>query len=308
LPIERNADPDLINLGNLTARLTDAYDDYQGSHYTRLTLQLPALVTDVNDAVQSLTGDDQRRAQLIAASVHQLCGVYLPKLGETDLALLSAGKGLELAQLGDESATIGSLYRIVSYALASLGEHDQAVALASKAIERLEPRLTRPDASGLDLSVYGMLHLVAGRAAAQCDNSSESDKHLNAGARIAERVGGDRNYGWTGFGPTNVTIHRTTCAVELGNLQRAVAIGPGLDTSGLPVERRGRHAIESARALLGIGRTNDAVDLLAEAERFAPEQIRHHHQSREVIRRAIRGRHPNGTAMSLAGRMRIAEL
>ncbi len=308
LPAEVGGDIAGIDLDQLSVRIHTAWEDYQGSRYTRLTLDLPALITDTTAAARHLLGDAQRRAQRQAATTHQLCGVYLPKLGETDLALLAAGKGLELAQLSGDLATIAALYRIVAYDLASLGEHGQAVALASTAIDQLAAGLTRAEATGLDLSAYGMLHLVAGRAAAQFDNRGQSDKHLNAAERVASRLGGDANHGWTGFGPTNVTIHRVACAVELGDLVRAVELGPSLDTSGLPVERRGRHAIESARALSGVGRSSDAIELLVSAEQYATEQIRHHHQAREVVRRAVRLRNPTVAAMGLATRMGIAEL
>lgn len=308
LPNEPGDDAEPVGLDVLGDRVCDAWNDYQSSHYTRLTLQLPALLNDVMNTLQSLSGDDKRRAYILAASVHQLCGVYLPKLGETDLALLAAGKGLEFAQIADDPATVGSLYRNVAYALGSIGQYEQAVGLASAAISRLAATLTHSGATGLDLSVYGMLHLVAGRAAAQCDNRTMSKEHLDAADIIADRLGSDQNFGWTGFGPTNVVIHRVACAVELGDLPRAVALGPGLNTRGLPVERRGRHAIESARALSGVGRNADAVNLLVDAERFAAEQILHHHQSREVVRRAVRLRNPSETAMALASRMRIADL
>lgn len=302
------ADGEPVSLEILSDRVRDAFNDYQGSHYTRLTVQLPDIVNDATNATRTLTGEDQRRAFILSAQVHQLCGVYLPKLGETDLALLAAGKGLEFAQLSGDVPTIASLYRNVAYALGALGQQDQAVALAAAAIQRLGPALNRSDSSGHELSVYGMLYLVAGRAAAQIDDRPASLEYLSGADRVAARLGKDENFGWTGFGPTNVVIHRVACAVELGDLQQAAEMGPQLDTTRLPVERRGRHAIEAARALSGVGRTDEAVNLLADAERFASEQILHHHQSREVIRRAVRHRSPSNTAMELAARMRIADL
>ncbi|MEU0058870.1 hypothetical protein [Streptomyces sp. NPDC006334] len=43
---------------------------------------------------------------------------------------------------------------------------------------------------------------------------------------------------WTAFGPTNVAIHRVATATELGDMQIAVDLGPQIDTSFLPTERR----------------------------------------------------------------------
>jgi hypothetical protein len=39
---------------------------------------------------------------------------------------------------------------------------------------------------------------------------------------------------WTAFGPTNVAIHRVSTAMELGDVQVAVDLGPSLDTSACP--------------------------------------------------------------------------
>jgi len=286
----------------------NAWEDFQASRYNRVALLLPRLVTDTTTAARRLVGDDQRRAQRQGASALQLSGVFLPKLGEADLALIAAGKGLELAQLSGDTAILASLYRIVAYCLGANGEYEQALALAESAISTLATELSRPDASDLDLSVYGMLHLVASRAAAQANDRGQADRHLRQADRIASRMGYDGNHGWTGFGPVNVTIHRTVAAVELGDLLRAAEIGPRLDTSALPTERRGRHAIESAHALAGIGRISDAIDLLLDAERYAPEQIRHHSVAREIARRAIRHRVPEDGAAALASRMNLQSL
>jgi hypothetical protein len=41
----------------------------------------------------------------------------------------------------------------------------------------------------------------------------------------------DGNYICTAFGPTNVKIHQVCVALEFGDVQRAIEIGPPLDTS-----------------------------------------------------------------------------
>jgi len=58
-------------------------------------------------------------------------------------------------------------------------------------------------------------------------------------------LGQDGNHLWTAFGPTNVAIHRVASAMDLGDVQVAVDLGPRIDTSNLPVERRVRHAMET---------------------------------------------------------------
>jgi hypothetical protein len=50
------------------------------------------------------------------------------------------------------------------------------------------------------------------------------------------------------FGPTNVTLHQVTVAVELGDACRALRIADEFDPANLSPERRSRYLIELARA------------------------------------------------------------
>jgi hypothetical protein len=82
-------------------------------------------------------------------------------------------------------------------------------------------------------------------------------------------------------------------------------LGPRVDTSGMPIERRVRHAMETARAYTAWNRTDDAMAVLLDAERVAPEQVRHHAMSRQLVQtwvRRSRGR-PSFQLASLARRV-----
>ncbi len=113
---------------------------------------------------------------------------------------------------------------------------------------------------------------------------------------------------WTAFGPTNVTIHRVATAMELGDVQVAADLGPTVDTSALPVERRVRHALETARALSVSGRRDQALSTVLAAERLAPEQVRHHFIGRQLVLSWMKN--PRGTVTpelgALAHRLRLA--
>ncbi|MCZ1017003.1 hypothetical protein [Streptomyces noursei] len=112
---------------------------------------------------------------------------------------------------------------------------------------------------------------------------------------------------WTAFGPTNVAIHQVATAGELGDMQIAAELGPEVDTSGLPVERRVRHNLEVARALSAWNRTDEALAAVLEAEQLAPEQVRHHYMSRDLVLgwvRGTRGR-PSQPVVDLAERLRV---
>jgi hypothetical protein len=150
-----------------------------------------------------------------------------------------------------------------------------------------------------------MLHLVGAVASSRCQNRSEVNTFLAEADEAASRLGRDGNHLWTAFGPTNVKIHRVTAAVELGDVQVAIDLGPRVDTRMLPVERRVRHSIETARAYVRWNRTDEALALLLDAERYAPEQIRYHRLSRLLVREMIRLPRPASPAVELAHRMGV---
>jgi hypothetical protein len=102
-----------------------------------------------------------------------------------------------------------------------------------------------------------------------------------------------------------VAIHRVTAAMELGDVQVAVDLGPRIDTGTLPTERRVRHAIETARAYVRWNRADDALALMLRAEQDAPEQVRYHRLSRILVREMIRLPRPASRAVELAYRMGV---
>jgi hypothetical protein len=56
----------------------------------------------------------------------------------------------------------------------------------------------------------------------------------------------------------------------------------------MPIERRVRHAMETARALSAWNRTEEALTTLLDAEKLAPEQVRHHAISRQLVQSWMR--------------------
>ncbi len=81
-----------VRLTALARDIAEQWSDYQHSRYARLTQRLPLLITDAQAACRQYgTGsDDGLRAHELAASAHQLTTAFLTKLGEADLAAISA--------------------------------------------------------------------------------------------------------------------------------------------------------------------------------------------------------------------------
>ncbi|MFF9806046.1 hypothetical protein ACF1G5_13090 [Streptomyces coeruleorubidus] len=226
-------------------------------------------------------------------------------LGETDLAWIAADRGLAAAQQSGNAVVSGSLFRSVAHCLLSNGRFDAATQLVGDAGEYLRPGLT--DASPEFLSIYGTFFLAGSRAAARAEDRATTQAFLAEADQAARRLRTDANHVWTAFGPTNVAIHRVATAAELGDMQIAVDLGPEIDTSGLPTERRTRHNLEMARALSAYNRMDDALAKILEAESWAPEQARSHYLARELVLTWVQTSEAGRAAVSadLANRLHV---
>ncbi|MFE2536500.1 helix-turn-helix domain-containing protein [Streptomyces sp. NPDC059371] len=292
-------------LEELRRNVTEVLDAYQASRYGFATRHLPLLLADALIAAQAYEGRDREQANELLALTYQSAAMVLGKVGEVDLAWIAADRGLAAAQQSGNSAVTGSLFRSVAHCLLTTGRFESAVQLVGDAADYLRSGLA--DAAPDFLSIYGTLFLAGSMAGARADDRSTVREFLAEADQAARRLGRDANHMWTAFGPTSVDIHRVATAAELGDMQVAVDLGPRIDTSNLPTERRTRHNIEVARALSAHNRTEDAVAMILEAEAWAPEQVRSHYLARELVLTWIRNHRgrPSQTMAGLADRLHV---
>ncbi len=154
------------------------------------------------------------------------------------------------------------------------------------------------------LSVYGSLFLTGAMAASRAEDRSTTQGFLQEAQEAADRLGQDANHVWTAFGPTNVAIHWVNTAMELGDVQIALDLGPGVDTT----ERRVRHALELARAYSARNLRDEGLAVLLNAEQIAPQQVRHHFISRQLVLTWMRQlrRKPDLELAGLAARLHLS--
>lgn len=302
-----NADDEPVSLDNVERDVASAFEAYQASRYAYVTARLPLILNDALRATRTADVEDFGRVQGLLGLTYQVAVSVLTKLGETDLAWIASERGLTAAQRSGNPVVLGSLFRSVTHALHSTGRFAASVDLTRAAADLLEPQLG-PRADDALLSVYGTLFLTGAVAAARADDRAAARSFLDEAQESASRLGRDQNAMWTAFGPTNVTLHRMTTAMELGDVQIAVDLAPRIDASALPVERQVRHAIETARAYTARSRRDDALGVLLQAEQLAPEQVRHHAISRQLVLSWLRNnRGARSVALEqLAGRLHLA--
>jgi transcriptional regulator with XRE-family HTH domain len=295
------------SLNALRQEATTLWDAYQASRFGYVTGQLPGLLRRAQTAADLLDGQDQDDARSLLGLTYQLAATQLTKLGETDLAWIAADRGLSAVRPVGDPAITGSLFRSVSHALLSTGRYQDAVRLTTDAADFLDQYLT--DAGPELLSVYGTLLLGGSVAAARANDAGTARTFLTAADEAATRLGKDANHLWTAFGPTNVAIHRVATAGELGNIQVAIELGPRVNTSALPMERRVRHALEVSRAYSSWNRQDEALSVLLDAEQMAPEQVRHHFLGRQLVLTWIRQQRskPSSELVGLARRLHVLD-
>lgn len=278
---QSSADAEPPQLDELQDAVSAVFDAYQASRYGYAAGRAPAVLKDALMAARTYDGNERMRAHELLALSYQAAASVLTKLGESDLAWMAAERGLAAAQETENLAITGSLFRSVSFALLSTGRYEPAKQLTEAGAAAIEPHLA--GATDELLSVYGMLFLAGSIASSRSDDRSTTRTYLQEADRAASRMRGDANYLWTAFGPTNVQIHRVNTAMELGDVQVAIDVGPTVNTEHMPTERRVRHALELARAYSTSNRRDDSVATLLGAERIAPEQVKHHYLSRGLV-------------------------
>jgi hypothetical protein len=268
------------SLKDIERDLTVAFLAYQQSRFTTVANRVSVLLVDAQRATRNCSGQEQVRAFGLLALSYQAAASVLTKTGEADLAWLAADRGLMAAEQSDSSAIRGSLVRSVAFALASIGQLEPAMRLIESGAQHLGPDVADDETA---VSVYGTLFLAGAMAAARFGDGQKVASYLQEADGAARRLGRDANHLWTAFGPTNVAIHRVNTAAELGDMQTVLDLGRSLDTRAVPVERQVRHLLDVARAYSVIGRRDDALYTVLDAERMAPEQVRHHHLSRKIV-------------------------
>jgi len=293
-------------LNDIRGRVDALWAGYQDAKFGYVTQTLPGVLRAAQHAVDVSSADDALRAHAQLALTYQVAATTLTKFGETDLAWIAADRGLTHARYSDNSVASASLLRAVIHALLSNGRYGEAVALTEQAAAHIADTVDLTTPTGL--SVYGAVFLAGSMAASRLDDPPATRTFLNEAEHLADRLRYDGNHLWTAFGPTNVAIHRVSTAVELGNVQIAVELGPQVNTAALPVERRVRHSLEVARAFSAWKRSDDALATLLDAEAQAPEQVRYHFIPRQLVlnwMRNLKGK-PSYHLAALAQHLRVA--
>lgn len=250
-----------------------AKSTYQACRYSQAIDQLAVLLPNI-EATKSVADADEAAVLDVAATdlYHVLSSVLL-KVGDRAMALVAAERSVRCALASHDPLAAGTSARIMTHALMSNGHATGAVRLAQAAADTVErdTRLSSTDA----VAVYGALVLRGSIAAARSDDRDAAGAMLDEAARVANRLGHDGNDRWTGFGPTNVLLHRVNAALTLGDAGAAITLARQvpLEQITLP-ERKASLFVDVAQAYTQWGRHEQGLVALRTAHRIAPQEIR----------------------------------
>lgn len=285
-----------------------AFKAYQQGRFTSAASRTSMLLADTQLVARECKQAERAQVQKVLALSYQAAASILTKVGESDLALIAAERGLNAAESADDPSVRASLIRSVAFTLHSTGRYEPAMRLVESGVDYLDSETSGSDLTSL--SVHGTLLLVGSMAAARFGDSSRVADYLTEATRAARCLGEDANHLWTAFGPTNVAIHRVNTAVELGNIGTVLDSGLTLNIEAVPEERRVRYLLDVARVYSMAGKREDALGTMLAAERIAPEQVHRHYVGRRVVTTLTRSATGKRTTEleNLARRMKISEL
>ena len=275
--------PDGVDpLPALRARMRAANRLRHNADFDRLGHLLPSLLEDVQLASVSLRREDERRAALeLVVNACHCSRAMLKSLGYFDLAWIATERGREVAQqLGDPLLQAASAWNRVEVHLGT-GDPAGAVQLAQGAIDALDG--DRCAESPRRLSMLGMLHLKVALGTASKGDERQARIHLGEAGRMASLLGEDRNDFGTLFGPTNVVLHRLGVALELCLPREAIAIAGLLAGTTMAPERQVRLKVDLARAHAQLRNLQQAMRLIMESQRVAPDYLRSHPFARDTV-------------------------
>ncbi|WP_165495202.1 helix-turn-helix domain-containing protein [Actinomadura roseirufa] len=270
-----------IDLDALRSRVDVAHRYRRHARYGDLAADLPQLLQDVAHTTAVLEGREKERAFALLAEARHDAAMMAKRLGYVDLAAMAAAQGVRAANASGDPLLVTALTWTQAEVYITAGAVDEAHEITTGQMDVLDPLLG--DGSEGIWSLWGTLHLVESVIQARRLRGAEAASHLVEAAAAASRVGSGHSEYQTEFGPENRAIVAVHVGLELGGGREALSPVDDAVLSGLPKERRARHAIDRALAASRDGDDLAAMGELLEADKIAPEAVRNHPIARELV-------------------------
>lgn len=280
--------PSGVSLARLRIAVARAHRCYQRAEYDRAAALVPELMTGTASLTAVGPPGDHRQVAAAACAAHLAVAKLALKLGDAELGWVAADRAHGRAlDAGDAALRAVALFAVGCALMAVPGRDRDAADLVEVALERARKYPLRTPA---EVSAVGALTLLAALIADRHNDGARTRSHSHAADGLADRLGGDRNDLWTGFGPTNVLIHRVGISARTDPHQ-AIALGERIDTTRLRpalLSRRSQVHLDLAVGLAQqAGGDASAVLHLLQVEHLAPQLVHVHPPVRALIARLL---------------------
>lgn len=285
-------------LPQLRAATVEVHRSYQAAKYAATARVLPDLLRAA-DAYDGFSGRSSREIHLARCMAYAAASKLLTKMGESELAWITADRASHAAMAADSPAARGLAAYQIACALHRAERTDEAEQVATGAAEQLVP-LATSDMPDL-VSLAGSNLLLAAVIAAQRADRSSASERLTRAEQLSEQLAHDGNHAWTAFGPTNVQIHRASVAAELGDPRAVIREATMVDSDRLPSglhSRRVQVHLDLAWAQTQAHNDAEAVFHLHAVNRQAAEVLRFNTIAREALRELLRRSRSTSPALS----------
>lgn len=264
----------------------------RATKYKKIAVVLPDLVNELLVA-SSEVGEP---AFALLTGAYRAANTIGHKLGYADLSLNAVERMEWAAGHSGDPLLIAMTHYLRAAALARIGAGKQAMVLLNRTIDQVQPLAIADDVAG---AVYSALHMKAGTIAAVLTNRDSANAHLDEAEEFA---GQERVIHETVVGPTNVQLHRLAAAVDLGDVGKAGQIAEDIHIpAGYAKERSSYYWVDTARAYLGMGEVDKAIEALYEAKELAPEHFKTSSTIKTTIKAvAAQERRASGSIRALA--------
>lgn len=267
---------------------------------------LPQLIRDARAAVEMQHGSARSAAYAVLAEAYQVAATTLAALGKEDAAFTAMERATDAARRSDDPYLEAIGASTLAWIFTRQGRLEDAEHVALTQADAIDPGFrSRP----VELSLWGILLLRAATASAR-QGEARYDRVaelLRLASAAAARIGEDRLDYATPFGPANAGVAKVNFLVEMDKSDAAITASraiPGVRS--LPPTWRARFHVDRALAYADLAQDGHATGALLAAERDAPEWMRYHGTTRQLVADIrSRERHRTAPITELADRLHV---
>ncbi|MFE2977486.1 helix-turn-helix domain-containing protein [Streptomyces sp. NPDC059258] len=262
--------------------LAESVPLYRKHHFAELAAVLPALLRDADTL-----SDDGRGVRV---RVLQLAAGALTHTRQFDVAELVVRRALDDARNRLEAA---ASVNTLTWLLIRQGRLDEALALAVKWADEVEPRMSR--ATEAELSAWGLLLMRASGAAARNNQTGVAADMLKLARSAATAIGREvrpEHENVRTFGPTTVRMITVEDALVKDRPDNALRLAERMPVYSVrpSVSVRSRHGLAVANAHARLGHFAEAFGKLSEIQAGSPEWFPNQTPARDTLKAIVDGR------------------